>query len=527
MTDSADPRYSPAESRRTFIAKTGTLALGAMIVPRHVLGGVGFRAPSDTLNVAIVGAGGQGMQNMSRLLGENIVALCDVDFGYVERSLAGRLRPNREGVVSPEATKLRDAYLKAKQYADFREMLEKERGIDAVVIATPDHSHAVIAIAAMKAGKHVYVQKPLTYSVYEARALDRLARANPKVVTQMGNQGHSMEGTRRIRELIAAGVIGKVSEVHIYTDRPVRYWAQGIPRPGYTRPTPAASPAAPQAEPWRGSAPQPATVPPRWNVRTVENAVLKAMAENPQTPPPGLDWDRWLGPAPERPYHPAYHPFSWRGWVGFGVGAIGDMGAHLIDQPYWALDLTYPTSIVASSTLWGGPDDDPASYPLATTAEFEFGARASAPPVKLFWYDGGLLPPRPPFLPDGVMLPRGDGGGGYFVGDKGILTYETYGEKPTVYPEAAAQAAAAVPKTVARVEVPHEVNWAMACKGLTSASSPFQYAAPLTEVMLLGNVALRAGNGKKILYDGAAMNITNVPDANRFLTREYRTGWNV
>lgn len=524
MTDSTNSRTS----RRTFLASTGTLALGAMIVPRHVLGGVGFRAPSDTLNVAIVGAGGMGMQNMSRFLGENVVAICDVDFGYVERALAGRLRPNREGVVTQDALKLRDSYLKAKHYADFREMLDKQRDIDAVVIATPDHSHAVIAIAAMNAGKHVYVQKPLTYSVLESRALDRLARANPKLVTEMGNQGHSQEGTRRIRELIAAGVIGTVREVHVWTDRPVRYWAQGIPRPGYTRPAPAASstPAGAQPEPWKGSAPQPAIVPPLWNIRAVENAVLKAMAEAPQNPPPGMDWDRWLGPARELPYHPAYHPFTWRGWVGFGVGAIGDMGAHLIDQPYWALNLAFPTSITASSTTWGGPSEDPATYPLATTVEYEFAARGSQPPVKLFWYDGGLVPPRPPFLPDNVIV-RGDGSGGVFIGDKGILTYETYGEKPTVYPEAAASVAAAVPKTVPRIDVPHETNWAMACKGLTTASAPFQYSAPLTEVMLLGNVALRAGQGKKILYDGASMNITNDPDANRYLTREYRTGWSV
>lgn len=525
MTDSPDHRTS----RRTFIAKTGTVALGAMIVPRHVLGGVRFQAPSDTLNVAIVGAGGMGMQNMVPLLGENVVAVCDVDFGYVERALAGRLRPNREGVVSPDAIKLRDAYLKAKQYTDFREMLDKQRDIEAVVIATPDHTHAVIAIAAMNAGKHVYVQKPLTYSVYEARVLDKLARANPKLVTEMGNQGHSREGTRRIRELIGAGVIGAVREVHVWTDRPVRYWAQGIPRPGYTRPTPPAptTPSSPQPEPWKGSAPQPATVAPLWNLRAVENAVLKAMAEAPQTPPPGLDWNRWLGPAPERPYHPAYHPFTWRGWVGFGVGAIGDMGAHLLDQPCWALDLGYPTSLEASSTTWGGPSDDPATYPLATAVEYEFAARGSQPAVKLFWYDGGLLPPRPPFLPDNVTLATGDGSGGVFIGDKGILTYQTYGENPTVYPEAAASAAAAVPKSVPRIDVAHEVNWAMACKGLTRASGPFQYSAPLTEVMLLGNVALRAGQGRKILYDGANMNITNAPDANQFLTREYRTGWNV
>jgi predicted dehydrogenase len=537
-------------TRRDFVSDTAKLAVGAMltppmIVPRHVLGR-GYKAPSDTLGIAFVGVGGMGMSNMSQLLDENIVAMCDVDFGYVERSVQGRLRPRQIGTPPPNLTpdgakawidertkaseralqegrRIEQAYAKAPRFADFREMLDKQRDIDAVVVATPDHLHAVIAARAMRAGKHVYVQKPLTYSVHEARALARLAKENPKVVTQMGNQGHSGDGTRRINELIASGVIGPVREVHVWTDRPLGYWAQGIPRP-----EPANGGAQQSAV--QQSAAQPtatSTLPPRWNQRVVDQAVLKAMAEGPHTPPQGMNWDLFVGPAKDVAYHPAYHPFSWRGWVDFGVSAIGDMGAHLIDQPYWALGLTYPTSISASSTPWGGTAANPGTYPLAMTAEYEFPARGAQPPVKLFWYDGGLMPPRPPFLPDDVSLPRRSGGGGVFVGSKGILVYGTYGENPTVYPAAVAERAAQVPKTFPRVTTSHEVNWVQACKGEGKASSPFEYAAPLTEVMLLGIIALRAGEGRKVLYDGPNMRVTNVADVNQYLTREYRAGWSL
>jgi hypothetical protein len=277
--------------------------------------------------------------------------------------------------------------------------------------------------------------------------------------------------------------------------------------------------------------PPPSPAPPRWNVRTVERAILKEMAENPQTPPAGLNWDLFLGPAKPIPYHPAYHPFSWRGWVDFGVSAIGDMGAHLIDQPYWALGLTYPTIVEASSTSWGGPPNDPASYPAAMTTKYVFPAqravgRAPArPAVTMYWYDGGLMPERPPFLPDDITLPRGDGGGGVFIGDRGILTYETYGNNPTVYPAALAKRAERIPKSIPRIDVPHEMNWVQACKGEATVSCPFDYAAPLTEVMLLGIVALRAGPGQKIVYDAQNMKVTNLAAANAYLTREYRAGW--
>jgi predicted dehydrogenase len=518
-------------SRRDFVADSAKALAAFTIVPRHVLGR-GFQAPSDTLNIAVAGIGGMGMSNTIELLkaGENVVAICDVDYGYVERSIAGRLRPRQDGTVNPDGPRVKEMYDKARKYADFREMLEKEGNrIDAVVVATPDHLHAPIALAAMRAGKHVYVQKPLTYSVHEARALAREAKARPKLVTQMGNQGHSMEGTRRIVELINAGVIGPVREVHVFTDRPLRYWAQGIPRPQTPAQIASAQAAQQQSAQQQATALQSSPIPiqpapPRWSVRTVDLAVLKAMAENPQTPPPGLNWDLFLGPVTrEIPYHPAYHPFSWRGWVDFGVSAIGDMGAHLLDQPYWALGLTYPTTIVSSSTPWGGGPQDPGTYPLAMRTRFEFPARGTQPAVTLTWYDGGLLP----FLPDGIPFPGGDGGGGAFIGEKGVITYETYGNNPKVYPESLAPAAVAVPQTIARITTTHEANWAQACKGTGAASCPFDYAAPLTELMLLGVVALRAGQGKIVQYDGANMQITNIPDANKWLTREYRAGWEV
>jgi hypothetical protein len=402
-------------------------------------------------------------------------------------------------------------------------MLDKQKDIDAVMIATPDHMHATIALAAMSLGKHVYVQKPLAYSVYETRLLAKAAAANPKIVTQMGNQGHSMEGSRRINEIVASGVLGKIHEVHVWTDRPVRYWAQGIPRPrnaaaAAAAAAPSTAPAAPPA------APNPR---PQWNMAVVDRAVLAAMASNEQTPPPGMNWDLWLGAAPEIPYHPAYHPFAWRGWIDFGVGAIGDMGAHLIDQPYTALDLGYPTSITASSSPWGGGTANPATYPMATTVQYEYPAAGKRGPVKLFWYDGGLMPPRPDSLADDVPMtnPGSDGGGGMFVGEKGIMFYETYGNNPRVFPESAAAAVAKVPKTAPRVATTHEANWIAASKGEAKISSPFSQAAPLTETMLLGIAALRAGQGKRIRYDGANMKITNAPEANAFLTRVYRKGW--
>ncbi|HEX6132643.1 MAG TPA: Gfo/Idh/MocA family oxidoreductase [Longimicrobiales bacterium] len=496
----------PGLTRRQFVTTTATTALGAMIVPRHVLGGAGYTAPSAKLNIAIVGAGGMGIENAEKMLAENIVAICDVDFPYVERRLEGKQKDS-DGKERPDGVKLKEAYTRARRYADFRVMLEQQKNIDAVVIATPDHTHAIIADTAMKLGKHVYVQKPLTATVREARVLLETARATG-VVTQMGNQGHSTDTARQINEWIQAGVIGPVREVHIWTNRPI--WPQGIPRPADYAALQAANgtPAAPRTS---------------WNSRAIGEATAAAMAADYRVPDT-LDWDLFLGPA-DVPYHPVYHPFNWRGWIDFGVGALGDMAAHLLDHPYWALGLGYPSSIEATSTPFGGPRDNPVTYPLAMTAHYEFPARGLQPPVSLHWYDGGLMPPRHPLLPPDLVLNRE--GGVLYIGDWGALIHETYGRNPKLFPESLVEHAAVVPQTYPRIGDDHETNWIRACKRETQPTSPFEYAAPLTEVMLLGIVALRAGQGKRIEFDPVTMRITNDEDANRFLTREYRAGWSL
>lgn len=492
-------------TRRDFIATGSRAALGAMIVPRHVLGGVGHQAPSDTLNVAVIGAGGMGAENAQQLGAENIVAVCDLDFEHVERKVQERLTDN-DGNPREKGVRWKEQYEKARRYSDFREMLARERELDAVVIATPDHLHAVQAQACMEAGKHVYVQKPLTWSVHEARVLERVARETG-VVTQMGNQGHSGDDARRINEWVQAGVIGAVREVHAWTNRPI--WPQGIPAP--VKPS-GSEPASDDMTSW-------------WP-GDVAGRVARAIGGD-FRPPDGFDFDAWKGPAvTDLPFHPIFHPFHWRGWVPFGVGALGDMGAHLLDHPYWALELGFPTSIEATSTPWGGGAEDPATYPLATTVHYAFPARGARPEVELHWYDGGLMPRRPDEVPAEVDLRRD--GGVFYIGDRGVLLHDTYGRNPRVFPEALQAEADAVAPTLARVpEENHEMNWARACKGLEEAVSPFSYAAPLTEVMLLGLVALRAGQGRRIHYDAEAMRVTNAPEANRFLSREYRPGWEV
>jgi predicted dehydrogenase len=385
--------------------------------------------------------------------GGKIVALCDVD----DVNAAGTYQK------FPDVPK----------YRDFRKMLEKQKDdIDAVIVATPDHFHAVAAMAAMRLGKHVYVQKPLTHSVYEARRLTEAAREY-KVMTQMGNQGHSGEGCRLVCEWIWDGAIGDVREVHAWTDRPI--WPQGIERPQDTPPT-----------------------------------------------PDTLDWDVWLGPAPQRPYHPSYLPFNWRGWWDFGTGALGDMACHILDPVVWALKLGYPKKVWAESTPVNSE-----TAPLVSQVHYEFPARSGMPEVKMTWNDGRMLPVRPECLePDRRM--GVDGNGVLFIGDKGVLMCGAYGESPQLIPVAAMQAYKRPAKTIERIpegQGQHEGDWLRACKDGKPACSNFDVAGYLTEIILLGNLAIRTG--KQLDWDGPTMTVTNVPEANQYVKREYRSGWSL
>jgi predicted dehydrogenase len=503
--------------RRRFLSQAGAAA-ALTIVPRHVLGR-GFVPPSDKLNIAGVGVGGMGRANLINLASQNIVALCDVDWGYAGKALdrldadITKLRARIEGPPAeptpgqpaPEfnrekaKTQLADMIQlktdlpKAKRHKDYRQMLEQQKDIEAIVVATPDHMHATIALAAMDLGKHVYVQKPMAWSVDEARRLARRAKET-KVATQMGNQGHSMDEARTAVEYVWAGAIGDVREVHIWTNRPLGFWPQGVPRP----------------EPLKVAAD---TL--RWNGAGVNTRLAAALAGDFPVPE-GLDWNLFLGVAPQIAYHPIYHPFNWRGWTDWGVGAIGDMGAHLIDHSMWALDLGLPTTVETISTPFNG-----ASYPNATMTFYEFPARGKMPPVKLTWYDGGLLPNRPEELGEEQL---NKGGGALLIGSKGKLLHDTYGLNPRLLPKSLNDSFGKPPQKLPRIPGErHELNWVDAAKGKTAASCPFEYAARLTEVMLLGVVALRAGT--KIHYDADAMRITNAIGASDHLTRNYRSGW--
>jgi predicted dehydrogenase len=499
--------------RREFVRAAGMAAAGLTIVPRHVLG-KGQTAPSDLVNVAGVGVGGMGRSNMTNLASQNIVALCDVDWGFAGKAYDGipqqvaaaeKRLAEANPAPTPEQRQRAQAQIeslkqlatkagKATRYVDYREMLEKQKDIDAVMIATPDHTHAVIATAAMSLGKHVYVQKPLAWSVEECRALAKKA-IDTKVVTQMGNQGHSSDDARLVNEYIQSGTIGDVREVHIWTNRPLAYWPQGIPRPEPSKMT--ASPDASQP----------------WNLRFVMDKLAGTLQAAPHAVPDKLAWDLFLGPAPQIEYHPVYHPFNWRGWTDWGVGAIGDMGAHLIDHAVWALDLGYPTSVETQSTPY-----NKATYPMATTTYYEFPARGAKPAVKVTWFDGGLLPPKP----EEMGTEEFDKGGGVlYIGSKGKLLHGTYAQNPRLLGPLAN--APKPPQTYKRITTSHEINWIDAIRGRQETTSPFSYAAKLTEIMLLGVVALNAG--KKIQYDGATMKITNAPEAEQFLRRQYRQGW--
>jgi predicted dehydrogenase len=423
------------------------------------------KSPNEKLNIAGVGVGGMGHGNVNNCAaaGENIVALCDVDKAYA----AGTFKE----------------YPKAKVYADFREMLDKQKDIDAVVVATPDHTHAVVAMAAMKAGKHVYVQKPMTWSVQEARALTEAARKY-KVASQMGNQGHSGDGMRLVCEWIWSGVIGSVREIHVWTNRAV--WPQG--------------------------------------------EEMNRPKEKPPVPDT-LNWDLWLGPAAERPYNPIYLPSIWRAWCDFGTGSLGDMGCHLLDAPFWAMKLKYPISVQGChSTFWKGMFDKAPEphemFPRSSIVRYRFPEREGMPPVTLTWWDGGLMPPHPEGLKPEVPLGDGDGGS-IFIGDKGVLICGCYGKEPKVYPE---EKMADLPKEPQKLErIPdgiggHEKDWIRACKGGKPACCNFDYAGPLTEMVLMGNLAVRCPN-RQLLWDGDKMAVTNYDNANKYIARKYREGW--
>jgi predicted dehydrogenase len=446
--------------RRKFLGIANTTAIGFTIVPGNVLGkAFGHVAPSDKLNIAGIGIGGMGRTNLTNMSGENIVALCDVDWDYAGRTF--------------------NDYPKAKKFKDWRVMFDEfGKSIDAVMVATPDHSHAGITAYAITLGKHVYTQKPLTHSVYESRLLTKLAEKY-KVATQMGNQGNSGIDIRRVSEWIKAGTNGEVTEVHAWTDRPI--WPQGLKRP------------------------------------TEEMTI-------PQT----LDWDLFLGSAKYRPYHSVYTPWNWRGWWDFGTGALGDMACHVLDPVFMALNLKYPTKVEASSTLINTE-----SAPHASIVEYTFPARKNLPDlgmpeVKVTWYDGGMLPRRPAGLPEGAVLGKNSGGGLLFVGTKGTIMTSYYGMEPTLLPfskmDDFKEPTPTIPRIPGSEEGPwkgaHERDWIRAAKesaeNRKEASANFQYSGPFNEMVVLGVLAVRLQDLKRtLLWDGENMRFTNISDSDK------------
>lgn len=424
-------------SRRQFL---GSAAAAGMALPWMRPGRV--LGANERLNIGVIGVGGRGAGNLAAVAGENIVALCDVDEG----------RLNSAGAQ----------HAGAKRYFDYRELLEQPN-LDAVVIATPDHHHAPATVRALRRGLHVYCEKPLTHTVEEARLIARLA-AEKKVATQMGTQNHEHPGYLRLVELIQSGVIGAVREVHVITDRPGKWWGQGLDVPTGTESIPAA-----------------------------------------------LKWDLWLGPAADRDYHAAYVPFKWRGWWDFGCGAIGDMAIHLMDPAFWALELGGPVTVTSQ-----GPPPHPHSAPRWMITQFAFGQRGKLPPVKVFWYEGETQAPA------GIAadLPMN---GSLFVGESGRIAIAHDGQ-PRLLPEAEF-AAKNLPEAYLPKSPGHHLQWIEACKTGSRTGSHFGYAGPFTEIVLLGNVAYRAG--ATIEYDPATMSVTNVKSANQFLTKTYRPGWTV
>ena len=436
--------------RREFL-KRASVAAAALSLPR--LTGAQSAAAGNKLNVAFVGVGGRGRASVEGLAAEHHVAYCDVD----DARAAGTYKK----------------YPDVPRFRDYREMLDKlGNRIDAVVVATPDHMHFPVAMAAMQLGKHVFVEKPMGQTVDEVRKMAQLA-GEKKVATQMGIQGHAFEGMRILKEWIDAGVLGDVREIHTWTDRPI--WPQGVKAPDHAKGVPAV--------------------------------------------PPTLDWNLWLGVAPERAYDPAYLPFNWRGYWDFGTGALGDMGCHMMDGAYWALGLTQPTSVEAASSY-----QTDVTGPKASVVTYEFPARGRMPAVTWKWYDGGLMPPLPPDLDPNRVLPDN---GTLIVGRKAtVLAHPNY-LSVRVVPEARMQELlpALPPKTLPRVAGDHWAEWVAACKGGPAAGANFQYAAQLTETVLLSCVAVRAR--RKILWDATAMQVTNYAAANRWVAKAYRPGFGV
>ncbi len=442
-------------NRRRFLAGS-TVAAAAFVVPRHVLGGPGHVGPSEKLNIAGIGVGGMGNSNLHNLESQNIIALCDVDHNY--------------------AAKVFKRYPNAKTYYDYRRMLDAEKDIDAVMIATPDHTHAVISMEAMRRGKHVYCQKPLTHDVYESRMLAKAAEKFG-VTTQMGIQGHSGEGIRLISEWIADGAIGEVREVDAWCSLSYYPWGHAY---------------------WSS----------KWSSRPKETPPV----------PDKLKWDLWLGPAAERPYHPAYHPKVWRCWLDFGCGMMGDRGAHTLDPVFTALKLTHPTSIDATSM---GLNKD--THPLSSIVTYKFPARGDLPPVKLTWYEG-TRPPRPEDLEDGRRLGNSEGGS-LFKGTKGKLMAGVYGEGARLIPESRMKEYKSPPKTIPRVKCSHEMEWVAACKEGRQAGADFGYSGMLTETCLLGNVARQVD--ARIEWDHKNLKVTNLPEANKLIHPPCRQGWSL
>lgn len=433
-------------SRRTFIGNTAKAAAVFTIVPSHVVSGLGYKAPSDKLNIAGIGVGGVGRHNLVELSNENIVALCDVDWKYAQKCF--------------------DTFPNAKKFKDWRVMFDEMKdSIDAVVIATPDHTHAITAAHAITMGKHVYVQKPLTHSVYESRLLTKLAEKN-KVATQMGNQGSSGEGVRLACEWIWNGEIGEVTKVEAFTDRPI--WPQGLNRPA------------------RGM----------WV-------------------PDTLDWDLFIGSAPMRPYHEIYTPWNWRGWWDFGTGALGDMACHVLHPVFLGLKLKYPLKAQGSSTLLLTD-----CAPNAQIARIIFPERTALkkvklPQVEVTWYDGGIQPMKPAGWPAGRNM-NDDGGGVIFHGTKDKLICGCYGKDPWLLSGRIPQA----PKVLRRVELSHEMDWARACKespeNRVETASPFSQAGPFNEMVVMGVLAVRLqGLNKELEWDGENMKFTNILDTDK------------